>query len=77
MKQKYKILILGASYGSLLASKFLMAGHSVSLVCRRPTADLINREGTRVRIPVKGRQGLVEIDSRQGGRVPSTKGTLA
>ena len=65
MKQQYKILILGASYGSLLASKFLMAGHSVSLVCRGPTADLINREGTRVRIPVKGRQGLVEIDSRQ------------
>lgn len=62
---KYKILILGASYGSLLASKLLMAGHSVSLVCRRETADLINREGTRVRMPVKGRAVHVEIDSRQ------------
>ncbi|MDZ4075255.1 MAG: 2-dehydropantoate 2-reductase N-terminal domain-containing protein, partial [Hylemonella sp.] len=65
MSKKFNVLILGASYGSLLASKLLMAGHSVSLVCRRETAELINREGTRVRIPVKGREGLVEIDSRQ------------
>lgn len=65
MSMKYNVLILGASYGSLLASKLLMAGHSVTLVCRRETAELINREGTRVRIPVKGRTGLVEIDSRQ------------
>ena len=47
------------------ASKLLMAGHAVSLVCRRETAELINREGTRVRMPVKGREGLVEIDSRE------------
>jgi len=65
MNKKYKVLILGASYGSLLASKLLMAGHSVSLVCRRETAELINREGTRVRMPVKGREQPVEIDSRQ------------
>jgi hypothetical protein len=65
MSKKFNILILGASYGSLLASKLLMAGHSVSLVCRRDTANLINSEGTRVRMPVKGREGLVEIDSRQ------------
>ena len=64
MSSKYKVLILGASYGSLLASKLLMAGHAVTLVCRRETADLINREGTRVRTPVKGREGMVEIDSR-------------
>lgn len=58
------ILVLGASYGSLLATKLLMAGHRVCLVCTAPTADLINREGTRVRFPVKGRAGLVEIASR-------------
>jgi len=58
------ILILGASYGSLLATKLLMAGHNVCLVCTAPTADLIRREGTRVRFPVKGREGLVEIGSR-------------
>src|SRR3954454_10781032 len=40
------ILILGASYGSLLATKLLMAGHNVTLVCRKKTAELINRDGT-------------------------------
>ena len=59
------ILILGASYGSLLATKLLMAGHRVTLVCTAPTAALINREGTVVRFPVKGREGLVSIDSRE------------
>jgi hypothetical protein len=47
------ILILGASYGSLLATKLLMAGHNVTLVCRRQTADLINRDGTEVRIKLR------------------------
>jgi len=41
------ILILGASYGSLLATKLLMAGHNVTLVCRKNTAELINRDGTK------------------------------
>lgn len=59
-----KILILGASYGSLFGTKLLMAGHAVSLVCTPSTAELINREGTMVRFPVKGRQGLVDISSR-------------
>jgi hypothetical protein len=61
----YKILILGASYGSLLASKLLMAGHSARLVCLPAEAELMNKEGFRVRMPVKGREGLVEIDSRK------------
>ena len=50
----YKILILGASYGSLFGTKCLMAGHDVTLVCRRPTADLINADGTCVRLRLKG-----------------------
>jgi hypothetical protein len=58
------ILILGASYGSLLASKLLFAGHSVKLVCLPAEADLINTEGFRVRMPLKGRKELIEIDSR-------------
>ena len=37
---KYNVLILGASYGSLLATKLLMAGHHVTLVCTGPTARL-------------------------------------
>jgi hypothetical protein len=47
------ILILGASYGSLLGTKLLMAGHDVTLVCRKETAELINRDGTEVRIKLR------------------------
>jgi len=47
------VLILGASYGSLLATKLLMAGHNATLVCREQTADIINREGTEVRIKLR------------------------
>ncbi len=47
------ILILGAAYGSLLATKLLMAGHNVTLVCRKKTAELINRDGTEVRIKLR------------------------
>src|SRR4030081_4049761 len=49
----HNILILGASYGSLLATKLLMAGHNVTLVCRKKTAELINRDGTEVRIKLR------------------------
>lgn len=59
-----RILILGASYGSLLGTKLLMAGHRVTLVCTRGTAELINREGTVVRMPVKGRDEPVDLASR-------------
>jgi hypothetical protein len=64
MPTTYNILIMGASYGSLLASKLLFAGHSVKLVCLPAEAEIINAEGIRVRLPVKGRKELVEIDSR-------------
>src|SRR3954470_7269738 len=60
-----KNLILGASYGSLLASKLLFAGHEVKLVCLPAEADLINAEGFRVRMPVRGRKDQIEIDSRK------------
>jgi hypothetical protein len=65
MAATYNILILGASYGSLLASKLLFGGHNVKLVCLPAEADLINAEGFRVRLPVRGRQTPVEIDSRK------------
>jgi hypothetical protein len=58
------ILVMGASYGSLFATKLLMAGHNVSLVCTKGTADLINSEGTVVRFPIKGREGLLDISSK-------------
>jgi hypothetical protein len=60
----YNTLIMGASYGSLLAIKMLLAGHSAKLVCLPDEADLINNEGQIVRMPVRGREGLVEIHSR-------------
>lgn len=65
MQRRYEILILGASYGSLLASKLLLAGHSVRLVCLPAEAELINAEGFRVRMPVKGHDARIEIDSRK------------
>ena len=65
MPAKYKILILGASYGSLLGAKLLLAGHTVKLICLPAESELINAEGIRVRMPVKGREGLVELDSRK------------
>ena len=62
--QHYNVLIFGASYGSLLATKLALAGHDATLVCLPNEVELINREGTRVRFPIKGRDGLVEVDSR-------------
>ena len=64
MPATYDVLILGASYGSLLATKLSLAGHNVKLVCLPAEAELINREGAIVRMPVKGREP-VEIDSRK------------
>jgi len=61
----YDVLILGASYGSLFATKLLMAGHNVKLVCTQPTAELINREGTLVRFPIKGRGALLDVESKK------------
>ena len=59
----YKILILGASYGSLLATKLLLAGHTVKMICLPAEAELFNKEGAIVRMPIRGREGLVEINS--------------
>ena len=65
----YKIMILGASYGSLLGSKLAAAGHDVTLVCRQKTADLINSKGTEVRIKLRGEDTHRSFFSRSlGGR---------
>lgn len=60
----YNVLILGASYGSLLATKLALAGHNTHMVCLPNEAELFNSEGAIVRMPIKGREGLVEIRSR-------------
>src|SRR2546425_12219814 len=65
MGSKYKILIMGASYGSLLGTKLAFAGNGVHLICLPAEAELVNKEGAIVRMPVKGRDGLVEINSKK------------
>lgn len=65
MPRRYDVMIMGASYGALLGVKLCAAGHSATLVCLPEEAGLINREGQRVRMPAKGRDGLVEVDSRK------------
>ena len=62
-------MIMGASYGSLLAIKLLLAGHDAKLVCLPDEAALINEEGQLVRMPAKGRDGLVEVHS---SKLPGT-----
>jgi hypothetical protein len=61
----YRILVMGASYGSLLGTKLALAGHDTHLICLPAEADLINKEGAIVRMPAKGREGLVEINSKK------------
>lgn len=65
MREKFNVLILGASYGSLLASKMLVAGHKVTLICTAGTAELINKKGTQVKLPVRGLDEPVEIVSAE------------
>lgn len=60
---KYNVLIMGASYGSLLASKLVLAGHNATLVCLPAEAELINKDGIHVKMPIRGRDDLVEIHS--------------
>ena len=64
MAGPFNVLVLGASYGSLLGIKLGLAGHHAHLVCLPAEAELINREGAIVRLPVKGRDGLVEVHSK-------------
>jgi hypothetical protein len=65
MKNPYNVLVFGASYGSLLATKLVLAGHHVQLVCTPAEAALFNSDGAIIRMPVKGRDGLIEVRSKQ------------
>ena len=73
-----KILILGASYGSLLGTKLIMAGHNVTLVCRNATAELINAKGTEVRIKLKGEDThrVIRSDDQPGQLDAATPQTV-
>lgn len=61
----YNILIMGAAYGSLLASKMLFGGHKIHHVCLPAEADLINADGIKVKLPVRGRADHVLLDSKK------------
>jgi hypothetical protein len=64
MSTSYNIVIMGASYGSLLGAKMALAGHTVKLVCLPEEVELINSEGARVRMAARGVEGLVELNSQ-------------
>jgi hypothetical protein len=61
----YNVLIMGASYGSLLATKLVFGGHKITMVCLPAEVEAYNTEGARVRLPVRGRKDPVELDSRK------------
>ena len=56
---------MGAAYGSLLAAKMLFGGHKIHHVCLPAEAELINAEGFKVRLPVRGRKDPVVLDSQK------------
>jgi len=61
----YNVLIMGASYGSLLATKLLFGGHRITMVCLPAEVEAFNSEGARVRLPIRGRKEPIELDSRK------------
>src|SRR5476649_2441916 len=61
----YNILIMGAAYGSLLASKMLFGGHKIHHVCLPAEADLINAEGFKVKLPIRVRAEPVLLESQK------------
>jgi hypothetical protein len=61
----YNVLIMGASYGSLLATKLLFGGHKITMVCLPAEVEAFNSEGARVRLPIRGRKEQIELDSRK------------
>ncbi len=65
MATKRNVMILGASYGSLLGAKLALAGHNVHLVCLPEEANLINAEGAVVRLPVRGLDAPVELNTKE------------
>src|SRR5437588_165505 len=61
----YNILTLGASYGSLLATKLLFGGHKITMVCLPNEVEAFNGEGAIVRMPIRGRKEPVELNSKK------------
>ena len=62
--KSYNVLIFGASYGSLLATKIVLAGHNATMVCLPHEVEAFNTKGAIIRTPIKGQSGLVEVNSK-------------
>jgi hypothetical protein len=56
---------MGASYGSLLATKLLFGDHKITLVCLPAEVEAFNKDGAHVRMPIRGRKEPVDLDSRK------------
>jgi hypothetical protein len=61
----YNVLILGASYGSLLATKLLFGGHKTTMVCLPVEVEAFNTEGAEIQMPVRGRKEPVVLNSKK------------
>jgi hypothetical protein len=61
----YNVLMMGASYGSLLAIKLLFGGHKITMVCLPNEVEAFNSDGAHVRMPVRGRATPIDLDSRK------------
>ena len=61
----YNILMMGASYGALLAIKLLFGGHKITMVCLPNEVEAFNSDGAHVRMPIRGRATPVDLDSRK------------
>ena len=70
----YNVLTLGASYGSLLATKLLFGGHKITMVCLPNEVEAFNSEGARVRLPIRGRKEPIELDFAEIAGQPQAAG---
>ena len=61
----YNVLMMGAAYGSLLATKLLFGGHKITLICLPAEIEAFNSDGAHVRMPIRGRMEPIELDSRK------------
>lgn len=78
--QPLNILVIGASYGALIASKVSLAGHRVTLAGRPEELSAIARDGMRVDLPVRrlGGNRVLSFEARPGpSDTPSVWGLQA
>jgi len=59
------VLIFGASYGAVFATKLLTAGHRVTLICTPAEAALVNKDGLQVHFPASAKDGGMVVDSNR------------